>query len=143
MTTSRLAALALALVAGCHTEKTSEPAGMSQAKVERQIPQRAWNAVESGRVIGSVVLFVDSNSPDDPARQFFSVRNPFQQELGTLDGFGRAYKFVPHQREAQLVGSGTVLDGARRILGAGIGCELVEVSLESLKTVPAAARKGS
>ena len=138
---SRIWIAVLALVAACHTQHEKEPAGTSTAKIERSFPLRAWKVTEASQVIGSVVLFSDPDRPNDPSTQFYSVRNPFQQELGSLDGFGRAYRFIPHQREATLLGTGTVLEGARKILGAGPGCALVEISLDTLRAVPASAKK--
>ncbi len=138
---SKLCILVLALAAGCHTEHTSEPAGTSLAKVQHLSPIRAWNVNEAKQLIGFVVLFADPERANDPTTQVYSVRNPFHQELGSLDGFGRAYRQVPHQREATLIGTGTVLEGARKILGAGPGSELVEISLDTLRAVPASAKK--
>ena len=129
---SRLAFLLLVALAACHTERSEEPAGMSLNRIERQVPRRAWNLVDQGQVLGSVVLFADPAAPADASRQFFSVRNPFQQELGTVDGLGRAWRFQPHRRDAALLGTGTVLEGARRILSGSSSAELAEVPLELL-----------
>ncbi|MCE9594110.1 MAG: hypothetical protein K8S98_07950 [Planctomycetes bacterium] len=131
----------LLVVAACRTETTEEPAGASLHQIEKLLPQRAWNVLDGGKPIGSIVLYADPEAPTDPAKQYFSVRNPFQQELGSMDGLGRAWKFSPHQREARLIGAGTVLEGARRILGGGVDCELVEVSFDTLRAMPASARK--
>ena len=124
-----------ALVA-CRTRVTSEPAGASLFQIEKLVPQRAWRAFDAGVELGTVVLYVDPATPDDPAKHYFSVRNAFQQELGSLDGLGRAWKFSPHEREAKLVGTGTVQEGVRLILGASAACALEETTLEALRAEP-------
>ncbi|MBI5435060.1 MAG: hypothetical protein HZA52_19655 [Planctomycetes bacterium] len=136
-----LALTSLVLLSACRTETTEEPAGSALHQIEKLLPQRAWNVIDGGKRIGAILLYADPLAPDDPSTHYFSVRNTFQQELGSLDGLGRAWKFSPHQREARLVGSGTVLEGARKILGGGVDCELVEVPLDALRVVPASARK--
>ena len=70
------------------------------------------------------------------------MRNPWQQELGTIDAQGRAWRFVPHEREARWVGTGTLAEGARAILAEAAPVEAalrssprwscVEVPLEAL-----------
>lgn len=136
-----LALVSLLSLSACRTETTEEPAGAGLHQIEALMAQRAWSVVEGGKPIGSVVLYADPDAPEDGSKHYFSVRNPFQQELGSLDGLGRAWKFSPHQREARLVGTGTVLEGARKILGGGADCELVEVALNELRAVPASAKK--
>lgn len=128
----RLALTSLLALAACRTETTEEPAGASLHKVEKLAAERAWQVLDGGKPIGSVVLYVDPDAPADASTQYFSVRNTFQQELGSIDGLGRAWRFSPHQREARLVGTGTVLEGARKILGGGVDCELVEIALKKL-----------
>lgn len=140
----KILALALATcaaLAACKTQKTEEPAGSSLHQIEKLTAVRAWNVLEAGGRVGSIVLYADPEAPNDASKHYFSVRNTFQQELGSLDGLGRAWKFSPHQREARSIGSGTVLDGARKILGLGPDCELVEVELAALRIVPATAKK--
>lgn len=127
-----LTALALAGLCACRTEHRSEAADSSRVATEHTQPERAWSVLDAGVVAGYVVLFSDPAAPANPNRQFFSVRNPFQQELGMVDGLGRIWRYQPHQREAQLLGSGTLIDGVRRILDAGAQAELSEVPLASL-----------
>jgi hypothetical protein len=68
------------------------------------------------------VRFEDESAPE---HTFFSVRNERHQELGMIDRLGRAFRYRPHERDPEWLGTGTVLDGTRRILGAGTA--LVEV----------------
>jgi len=110
------------------------PAGFSRAIVSSAEPVRAWKIVAEGRELGAVVQFDGSGGEG----RYYSVRNPWQQELGTIDAQGRAWRFVPHEREARWVATGTLAVGARAILaeaapvGAAAPAELVEVPLEAL-----------
>lgn len=89
---------------------------------------RAWELVQDGRVVGVVVEF-EENAGE---RHFFSVRNPDQQELGMVDEHGRAWRFVPHSDEPEWLGTGTVLEGARRVLQLDPEAAAFEVGLETL-----------
>ena len=92
-------------------------------------PTRAWRLAEGTATLGYVVCFED---PSDAERTFFSVRNELQQDLGLIDRRGRFFRYRPHRREPEWLGSGTVLEGARRILDAGPESELVEVRVADL-----------
>jgi hypothetical protein len=56
------------------------------------------------------------------------VRNVWHQDLGMIDAFGRAYRYVVHHEEPVWVGSGSVRQGVERILGLE-NCELAEFPL--------------
>jgi len=133
-----LLALALAApVPSCRTTSETGPAGTHLAVVRTGQPVRAWKLVSAGSELGAVVQFDAPVDPDAPAGRFYSVRNPWQQELGTIDAQGRAWRFVPHEREARWVGTGTLLEGARAILAPADAeaapAELVEVPLATLE----------
>jgi hypothetical protein len=124
------AALLLALaLAGCTTTVHSAPPGLANAVVARSLPTRGWELWEETRRAGSVVRYDEEGRA---ARAWFSVRNPHGQELGMVDADGRAWRYKPHQREPVWLGTGTVLQGACRILGAGPTASLVEVPLADL-----------
>ena len=126
------------MLSGCETTSETNPAGLHMAVVTSQHPVRAWKVVEDGRELGAVVQYDAADNPDAPTGRFYSVRNPWQQELGTIDAQGRAWRFVPHEREARWVGTGTLVEGAGAILSASAP-ELVEVPIEALapQNVPA------
>jgi hypothetical protein len=88
-----------------------------------------------------VVLFQERGLARD---SIYVVRNPWHQDLGLIDGHGRAYRYVPHLEEPVWVGSGTVSAGARAILGLADDCELIEIE-EELKPVltPTSADSGT
>lgn len=135
----KVAVTVLLALAACTTHEQREPADLSNVYVEHSEAVRAWRVLEGPNMLGFVVQFADPEDPDDQSRRFFSVRNPFQQELGMIDGLGRVWRFQPHQREAQLLGSGTVAEGARRILGASDSATLFEAPLSDLRAAPAPA----
>ena len=58
----------------------------------------------------------------------YMVRNVWHQDLGLIDAYGRAYRYVPHSSDPAWVGSGSVRQGVERILGLA-GCELSEFPL--------------
>lgn len=122
-------AIALASVVACRTTTSSAPPNPGMIAVTHARPVRAWEVWEENRFLGTIVRL---EVPGDPGRAFFSVRNREQQELGMIDVEGRAWRYRPHQRELEWLGTGTVLDGARRILGGGTGARLLEVGIERL-----------
>ncbi len=134
MLVSRVLLLILpaALLGSCETTTETDPAGLHLAVVKATHPVRAWEVREGGRVVGTVVQYDEAEDPEAPAGRFYSVRNPWQQELGTVDAMGRAWRFVPHEREARWVSTGTLAEGAGAILDASVPIELVEVPIEAL-----------
>jgi len=131
---ARAAGLALLLLAACVTETRARFAHEGgPVAITRTEPARAWRLVEGGRPVALVVLFADSGGAEETSRHYFSVRNLLHQELGTVDALGRAWRFVPHEREARLLGAGTLAEGARRIVGAGPGAALEELPPSALR----------
>lgn len=126
-------ALAFATAFGCHTTVRSSPASKGSAAPMLSQARRAWEVVETDRVIGVVVEF---NALGNDPRRFFSVRNAWHQELGLVDAVGRAWRYQPHEVEAEWLGTGTVIEGAARILGSRPDAELVEVRLDALDVAP-------
>lgn len=126
-----VAALALA---GCRTAVHEQPVGVDQAKPIVLEARRLWRLVDGGQVLGVVVRFETADGAQDPTRHYYSVRNALQQELGTIDGHGRAWRFEPHEREPRFVGTGKLLDGVRQILGVAGRGELVEAPLARRNT---------
>lgn len=128
-----LFASVLALLgAGCHTvatEVSSSPApSMRVAK-----RARVWELHRAGEAVGLVVLFQEGGRARD---SLYVVRNLWHQDLGLIDGLGRAYRYLPHLEQPTWVGSGTVLAGAQRILDADGSCELVELAEPGARPLP-------
>ena len=86
-------------------------------------PSLAWEVLDqSGLNVGLVVLF-ESVGLLEPT---YMVRNVWHQDLGRVDQLGRAFRYVPHAKEAAWVGSGTLLQGVERILKRQ-SCQLIEL----------------
>jgi hypothetical protein len=126
-----LAALIAACATACSTTKTSSPPGLAEAVVLRSHAVRAWDFVDGSTHLGSVVRFEE---PGSVRRAWFSVRNPYSQEIGIVDVDGRAWRYRPHQREPEWIGTGTVRDGVARILDARPTAVLVDVALDEIAT---------
>jgi hypothetical protein len=116
-------------LAACRTTTTSVPANSAELRATRTVPVRAWELWDGDVKLGSVVRFEEPGHPD---RAFFSVRDLGLQDLGLVDLQGRAWRLRAHERESEWVGTGTVLRGARAILGGGAASRLVEVELAKL-----------
>lgn len=124
------AALLLGTLAACTVTRVDRPAGDAVQLIQRSLPTRSWELIDAEKsVIGRVVRF-EGELPGQAA--FYSVRNPWDQELGFIDEVGRAFAFRLHEEEARFLGAGSVLEGARAILGAGENAQLREVPLEEL-----------
>jgi hypothetical protein len=138
MSFSMLRALLLGvalLPSACRTTREPTSHDLDRARAVKGSPARAYALRADGALAGYLVHF-ESNG--DPARAFYSVRNPMQQELGLIDGLGRAWRYRPFQEEPEWLYTGSVSEGARRILGAREGAKLEEISLQE-----AAFRPGS
>jgi hypothetical protein len=85
---------------------------------------RTWEVRVGAELVGRIVLYQEQGSTRD---QVYMVRNPWDQDLGLIDGLGRAYRYLPHQAEPAWVGSGSVNQGAERILGLSSPCRLEEL----------------
>ena len=125
----------LAALGACRTTRVEEPAGMQLNQPAQLDPTRAWRVVEEGRTLGVVVQFEMADDPNSSAHHYYSVRNRLEQELGSIDALGRAWRFELHQRDARLVETGTVLQGACAILGLDGSAQLVEEPLDTLRGV--------
>lgn len=123
-----LLGVAFVLLSACRTTETRGLSSAPTAKVRVGTHARTWEVHSSGEVVGLVVLFQERGDAHD---QVYVVRNPWQQDLGLIDGLGRAFRYVPHLEDPAWVGSGTIAVGAQRILGANDGCELVEIDAET------------
>lgn len=126
---TRALVLALALVAACRTTTTSSPPNLEVAVVMRAEAVFAWEVREGGALVGHVVRFATSETRP---KTWYSIRNAHQQELGLVDADGRAWRYRPHQREPEWLGTGTVAKGARLVLGAGEGAEMIAIDAARL-----------
>jgi len=124
----RLVPIALLGLCACRTTTQNLPRNGGSAIVMRTAPVRAWELLDAGKRLGSVVRY---ETPDQ-AQAYFSVRNEHGQELGMVDIEGRAWRYRAHQREPDWLLTGTVVQGARAILEASPRAELLDIGLEIL-----------
>ena len=127
-------ALALVLCGACRATAVQDVSSAPTPKVRVGTRARAWEILSAGERIGLVVLFQDRGLVHDSV---YIVRNTYHQDIGLIDGHGRAYRYVPHLEEPVWVGSGTISAGAQAILGVGASCELIELD-GALNPLPAA-----
>jgi hypothetical protein len=122
---ARTGALALCVATcGCVETTTHHPVGAGEEHTLHRVPLvAAWDVVDDGRVIGAVLRFEREAAPDAEPELVFIVRNEHGQDLGLVDGLGRAWRKRPHAPDEAL-GAGTLEAGARRILAAGDGAQL-------------------
>lgn len=116
---------------GCRTEHRTTPRGAESAVLSPFPAAEAWVVRQGGELVGSVVRF---EAPGNPGRFLFSVRNRWNQDIGFVDAEGRAWRRVPH-RDDEWIGTGTVPDGARQILGLDPQSELAPVPILELETI--------
>ena len=123
------AALAALVCVNCRVTETSQPVHTPDPEIRRGKAVRVWNVIAEGTVQGEVVLFA---AAEESADSLYMVRNVWQQDLGLIDSLGRAYRFTPHAAEPRWVGTGTVSQGAARILQLEGACSLLEVTIDLL-----------
>jgi hypothetical protein len=87
---------------------------------------------EAGRYLGAVVRFEDQGNAE---RAFYSVRNREGQEIGIVDLYGRVWRYRAHVSDSEWLGSGTVFEGARKILGGSPTAAPVEVDVHRLQEI--------
>lgn len=132
LATLLLTGLLVGALAGCATKSVRTPAGGALAVVEHAHAGNQFRFELDGRSVGEIMRFTpqDTQGVDQPERAYWSVRNRYGQELGMVDRLGRAWRRRPHA-EPEWLSTGTVTEGARRILGLSSEAILVEVPLDS------------
>ena len=135
-----LGSVMLVACAACRTIATSEVTSVPAKSVRVGTRERVWEVRSGDELLGLVVQFQERGFAHD---SLYVVRNPWHQDLGLIDGLGRAFRFLPHCEEPVWVGSGTITAGAREILGVETECALIELAdpasmLAGRSTEPAA-----
>lgn len=115
--------------AACTSTSQSQLAGPENAIVRRTNAAKGWRVRDDGCLAGSLLLYAD---PEDRGAGYYSVRNPEGQTLGMVDFEGRAWRYRPHQEQPDWLGTGTVLEGVRRILETSALTVLEEAPLSGL-----------
>ena len=122
---------ALVLLGGACRTVATEVSSSPTPTVRVGARTRSWELQRQGEPLGIVVLFQEHGHARDSV---YVVRNLWHQDLGLIDGLGRAFRYLPHLEEPTWVGSGTVLAGAQRILDAEGDCALVELAVPDAST---------
>jgi len=114
---------AVGSASGCITSETVRTLTPEGRAVWREL--RAEYTVElAGEVVGRVQEFGGSAAAD----RYWSVMNPWGQEVGLVDDLGRFWRHVPHEKLPEHVGAGTLTDGLVRLLGLRGEPSLVRVA---------------
>jgi hypothetical protein len=116
-----------ACLAACATTSTRSPAGGSVAVVEQAQAVRRMVVVHAGRQLGELVRFEAASQGHG---DYWSVRNRHGQELGLVDGLGRAWRRRAHAQPEWLA-TGTVEEGTRAILSAPLDSELIPAPMDN------------
>jgi len=88
-----------------------------------------WEVVGAEGTTGWVVFFSSRQAPEE---SFYSVRNAWHQELGIVDSLGIAWRYRPHDSEAEHVATGTLRDGVVAILHTSVPAQLIERPISEL-----------
>lgn len=120
--------LLAALVPACRTTTSTLPPSPQQIAATHSIATAAWELRDGATVLGRVLRM---DTVEAPPRTVFVVENREGQDLGLVDSLGRAWRYRAHEREPDWVATGTVVQGARAILGASERAELVEIDAPS------------
>ena len=120
-----LVGVALVGCAACRTIATSEVTSVPAKSARVGTCERVWEVRGGEELFGLVVQFQEHGYARD---SLYVVRNAWHQDLGVIDGLGRAFRYLPHCAEPVWVGSGTITAGAREILGADAECILIELA---------------
>ena len=133
-------AAAAVLCAGCRTTSIREVSSNPTPRVRVGTHKRTWEVRSGERALGLVVLFTESGRDRD---SLYIVRNPWHQDLGVIDGLGRAYRYLPHREEPVWVGSGTIAAGAQCIVCSPAESELIEKHEPLLGPLPGSTPDGA
>lgn len=126
--------LALTCLAACRTTSSSAPPNVGSAVITRAEAVYAWEVRDGGELRGYVVRF---ETGEERSQTWYSVRNTHQQELGLVDADGRAWRYRPHQREPEWLGTGTVARGSRLVLEVSEGAEMIGIDRAHLSEMRA------
>lgn len=126
-------ALGSLVAVACTTTTEVLPVGLELNRPVHGQALRAWRLLGDEGTLGYAIEFGAADDVELAARTVYSVRNPWQQELGTIDGLGRAWRFQPHQEEALWLVTGTLAEGVRAILDAPPASLLEEIALSVLE----------
>ena len=123
---------------GCRTQEIRRPGSVREATivVEHKRPVEAHRIAAGDADLGHLIRFEGERGDET----IWIVRNRWNQDLGWIDRWGRAFRFVPHEEDARWMSTGTVPEGVASILRSEFVPELVLVDLEEISTSTAGSR---
>lgn len=124
-----LTSILACLAASCVQTTVAQRAHPKPALIPTAHVDSFWEIEGAEGTAGWVVYF---RSDGNPADSFYSVRNPWHQELGIVTSLGVAWKYHPHSTEAEHVSTGTLRDGVVAILDTSGDEQLVERPIAEL-----------
>jgi len=116
------------IAGGCRVVSEEAPAGLLAARPLVLNRRRTWEIRRANEPLGHVLELAADARDGQPAARCFSVRNTLGQELGRIDGLGRAWRHELFANEPAWVGSGTLAEGAAAILASDAPIELIELA---------------
>lgn len=114
---------------GCVETTLSQRLRQKPAIIRTARATSFWEVRTTEGTAGWVVFF---GSPETPDESFYSVRNAWHQELGIVDSLGIAWRYRPHDAEAEHVATGTLRDGVVAILHTSGTTQLIERPISEL-----------
>ncbi|MBI1380390.1 MAG: hypothetical protein GC161_04805 [Planctomycetaceae bacterium] len=119
----------VAMLVGCITTVHEGPAPATVPEVVVSQPTEVWRVLQDNNAVGWLVRYTPTNDPKDA---FLSVRNAWHQELGLIDAESRWWRFLPHERDPQLIGAGATAEGVAAILALETTPDLTPAPLSEL-----------
>ncbi len=134
--TRTVLAVAALLLGACQTTETRRPIAAT-GEIEVGTPARCWEVVAGASEPAGLLVLFEGSSPETA---HYMVRNIWHQDLGLIDAYGRAYRYLPHHKSPAWVGTGTVQEGVARILERA-DCALFEVPFGDAQVLEAASER--
>ena len=113
---------------GCIRRTVSSP-DFGAGEARHAQATSAWKIWHDGRLAGYLIKFDERGAS---GQSLVSVRNEHNQDLGWIDGQGRAWRYRLHE-EPEWIGTGSREMGAQTILGLPGRVRLAPIDHEALQ----------
>lgn len=105
-------ALSAAIAPGCIRRTVSSP-DFGDGEARHALASEGWRVWQGGQLVGYLIRFDELGGG---GQTLLSVRNHLNQDLGWIDGQGRAWRYRLHA-DPEWIGTGSLEMGTRLILG--------------------------
>jgi hypothetical protein len=122
--------LGLILATPACVSKTTSTPDYGDTNARKAEPEGCWQIMDGSGIVGYLVRFKEGQGDGNI---LLSVRNRHNQDLGWIDGLGRAWRYRPHE-DPEWISTGSTLQGVRHILELGGSALLKDCSLSDLPT---------